>query len=68
MKEQGIKVETYVQSNTLSNDDGEQLDESYLCSHEGHKKMDARVANVHNISTETRNHSHLPDAHGSSKY
>ena len=68
MKEQGLPVENYVAPNTLTNGDGEEFEDNIICSHEGHKKMDDRAANVHNISTETSNHAHRVDMHGSSKY
>ena len=48
-------AETYVQPNTLTNDDGEEYDIKIVCSHEGRKKMDDRAANVINISMETDN-------------
>ena len=48
-------AETYVQPNTLTNDDGEEYDVKTVCSHEGRKKMDDRAANVMNVSMETDN-------------
>ena len=56
--------ETYVQPNTLTNDDGEEYDVKIVCSHEGRKKMDDRAANVMNVSMETDNRTACGDIGG----
>ena len=47
MKDTGLKVETYVQPKTLSNNEGEEID--MACSREGQAKLDAKAGNIKNI-------------------
>ena len=64
MKEQGLTVENYVAPNTLTNNDGEELD----CSRDGQKKLDARAGNIKNVDDVPMTPRELMDGLSVSKY
>ena len=53
MEDTGLKVETYVQPNTLANSESEDLEFKVVCTREGREKMDAKAANVMDIDAVT---------------
>ena len=53
MKDTGLKVETYVQPNTLANSESEDLEFEVVCTRDGREKMDAKAANVMDIDAVT---------------
>tara|TARA_Y100001951_G_C11275189_1_gene261453 strand:- start:896 stop:1108 length:213 start_codon:yes stop_codon:yes gene_type:complete len=61
MEDTGLKVETYVQPNTLANSESEDLEFKVVCTREGREKMDAKAANVMNIDAVTARPRELMD-------
>ena len=61
MEDTGLKVETYVQPNTLANSESEDLEFKVVCTREGREKMDAKAANVMDIDAVTARPRELMD-------
>ena len=66
MKETGLKAETYVQPNTLTNNEGEEI--NMPCSREGQAKLDAKAGNIKNIDDVPMTPREIMDGIGGSSY